>query len=182
MRLPMNTYQGEGTSREKQFQLNVIPSLVWYFFWNDNFLFCIFSEFFGTTFGKATSSHLQSNYFCTRVTFLEQLFLQSSCFFEELCFFEEINLRKKKKWLISCSYNPKETSLLNHFVALSKSLDLFTTKYERLLFLGDFNGGSESSSYETELHKTTLHFELLTWKFFRKSSFELLTGLYKILN
>ena len=171
MRLPMNTYQGEGTSREKQFQLNVIPSLVWYFFWNDNFLFCIFSEFFGTTFGKATSSHLQSNYFCTRVTFLEQLFLQSSCFFEELCFFEEINLRKKKKWLISCSYNPKETSLLNHFVALSKSLDLFTTKYERLLFLGDFNGGSESSSYETELHKTTLHFELLTWKFFQKIFF-----------
>ena len=43
-------------------------------------------------------------------------------------FFVEINLRNKKKWLISCSYNPKKSSLSNHFAALSKSLDLFTTR------------------------------------------------------
>ena len=61
-------------------------------------------------------------------------------------FFVEINLRNKKKWLISCSYNPKKTSLSNHIAALSKSLDLFTTKYEHLLFLGDFNAGMEDSS------------------------------------
>ena len=61
-------------------------------------------------------------------------------------FFVEINLRNKKKWLISCSYNSPKTSLSNHIVALSKSLDLFTTKYERLLFLGDFNAGMEDSS------------------------------------
>ena len=59
--------------------------------------------------------------------------------------FEEIDLRNKKKRLISCSYNPKKTSLSNHIAALSKSLDLFTTKYERLLFLGDFNAGMEGS-------------------------------------
>ena len=61
-------------------------------------------------------------------------------------FFVEINLRNKKKWLLSCSYNPKKTSLSNHIAELSKSLDLFTTKYERLLFLGDFNAGMEDSS------------------------------------
>ena len=58
----------------------------------------------------------------------------------------ETNLRNKKKWLISCYYNPKITSLSHHIAALSKSLDLFTTKYERLLFLGEFNAGMEASS------------------------------------
>ena len=62
-------------------------------------------------------------------------------------FFMEINLRNKT-WLINCSYNPKKTSLSNHIAALSKSLDLLTTKYERLLFLGDFNAGMEDSSIE----------------------------------
>ena len=61
-------------------------------------------------------------------------------------FFVEINLRNKKKWLINCFYNPKKSSLSNHIAALSKRLDLFTTKYERLLFLGDFIAGMEDSS------------------------------------
>ena len=54
-------------------------------------------------------------------------------------FFVEINLQNKKKWKKSCSYNPKETYLSSHIAALSKSLVLFTTKCESLLFLGDFN-------------------------------------------
>ena len=61
-------------------------------------------------------------------------------------FFVEVNLRNKKKWLISCSYNPKKTSLSNHIAVLGKSLDLFRTKCERLLFLGDFNAGMEDTS------------------------------------
>ena len=61
-------------------------------------------------------------------------------------FFVEINLQNKKTWLLSCSYNPKKTSLSNHIEALSTSLDLLTTKYERLLFLGEFNVGMEDSS------------------------------------
>ena len=61
-------------------------------------------------------------------------------------FFVEINLRSKKKWLINCSYNPSKNSLSNHIEALSKSLDIYTSKYERLLFLGDFNAGMEDSS------------------------------------
>ena len=60
--------------------------------------------------------------------------------------FFEINLRNEKKWLLSCCYNPKKTSLSNHIAELSKSLDLFTTKYEPLRFLGDFNAGMEDSS------------------------------------
>ena len=64
-------------------------------------------------------------------------------------FFVEINLRNKKKSLLSCSYNPKKTSLSNHIVELSKSLDLFTTKYELLLFLDDFSMGMENSSIKT---------------------------------
>ena len=51
-----------------------------------------------------------------------------------------------KKWLISFSYNPKKTSLSNHIAALIRSLDLSTTKYEDLYFLGDFNAGMEDSS------------------------------------
>ena len=44
-------------------------------------------------------------------------------------FIVEKNLRNKKKWLLSCSCNPKKTFLSNHIAELSKSLDLFTTKY-----------------------------------------------------
>ena len=48
--------------------------------------------------------------------------------------------------MLSCSYNPKKTSLSNHIAELSKSLDLFTTIGECLLFLGDFNVAMENSS------------------------------------
>ena len=61
-------------------------------------------------------------------------------------FFVEIKLQNKKKWLLSCSFNPKKTSLSNLIAELSKSFDLFTAKYERLLFLGDFNAGIEDVS------------------------------------
>ena len=58
----------------------------------------------------------------------------------------EINLRNKKKWLISYSYNLQKSSSSNHVAVLSKSLDLFSNKYERLLFLCDFNAGIEDLS------------------------------------
>ena len=48
--------------------------------------------------------------------------------------------------MLSCSYNPNKTSLSNHIAALSTSLDLFITKYEHLVFLGDFNYGMEDTS------------------------------------
>ena len=45
-------------------------------------------------------------------------------------FFVEINLRKKKKWQLSCSYNPTKMQISNHLAELSKSTDLYLTKYE----------------------------------------------------
>ena len=41
-------------------------------------------------------------------------------------FFIEINLRKKR-WLISCSYNPKKALIANHMTVLSKNIDIYTT-------------------------------------------------------
>ena len=60
--------------------------------------------------------------------------------------FVEINLRNKKKWLLSCSCNPKKALISNHLAELSKSADLRLTKYGQLLFLGDFNARVEDSS------------------------------------
>ena len=36
----------------------------------------------------------------------------------------EINLRGNKKWLLSCSYNPKKVQISNHLAELNKSTDL----------------------------------------------------------
>ena len=60
-------------------------------------------------------------------------------------FFVEINLHNKKKWLISCSYDPKRPSIANHLSTLSKCADIYTSKYENLIFLGDFNAGVEDT-------------------------------------
>ena len=60
-------------------------------------------------------------------------------------FFVEINLRKKKNWLLSCSYNPTKMQISNHFAELSKTTALDLTKYDQLLFLRDFNPGVEDS-------------------------------------
>ena len=61
-------------------------------------------------------------------------------------FFVEINLVNKKKWLLSCSYNPKKALISNHLAELSKTTDLYPTKSVQLLFLGDFNVEVEDSS------------------------------------
>ena len=61
-------------------------------------------------------------------------------------FFVEINLRNMKKWLLSCSYNPKRAQISNHLAEISKITDLYLTKYDQLFFLGDFNAGLEDTS------------------------------------
>ena len=53
-------------------------------------------------------------------------------------FFVELNLRNDK-WLINCSYNPHKNLIDNHLDALSKYLDLYSSEYEKVLPLGDFN-------------------------------------------
>ena len=46
--------------------------------------------------------------------------------------FVEINLRNKKKWILSCSYNPTKMQISNHLAELSKGTDLYLTKYNNL--------------------------------------------------
>ena len=53
-------------------------------------------------------------------------------------FFAEIILYKKK-WLISCSYNLNKNNIKNHLETISKALDAFSTKYENIILLGNFN-------------------------------------------
>ena len=70
-------------------------------------------------------------------------------------FFVEINLHNKKKWLISCSYNPKRASIANHLSTLSKCTDIYTAKYGNLIFLGDFNAGVEDTDIKIFVVVTT---------------------------
>ena len=53
-------------------------------------------------------------------------------------FFVEINWRKKK-WLLSCSYNPTRKNIVNHVRNISTGLDQFSATYDKLILLGDFN-------------------------------------------
>ena len=57
-------------------------------------------------------------------------------------FYVELNLCNEK-WLINCSYNPNKFMIYNHLDPLSTYLDLHSTRYEKILILGDFNVGIE---------------------------------------
>ena len=61
-------------------------------------------------------------------------------------FIVEISLQNKKNWRLCCSYNPKKDLITQHLYALSKSIDVFTSKYDSLLFSGDFNTVVEDTS------------------------------------
>ena len=52
----------------------------------------------------------------------------------------ELNLRNEK-YLINCSYNPHKTMIKNHLAKLSNFLDLHSSKYKKMLILGNFNIG-----------------------------------------
>ena len=54
-------------------------------------------------------------------------------------FYAEIILHKKR-WLINCSYNPHK-NICRHLEVLTKTLDSYYSKYENVIFLGDFNAG-----------------------------------------
>ena len=53
-------------------------------------------------------------------------------------FFVEINLRKKRR-LLSCSYNPTWENIVNRVKNISTGLDQFSATYDNLILLGDFN-------------------------------------------
>ena len=52
--------------------------------------------------------------------------------------FIEINLRKKK-WLLSCSYNPHRSKIVNHLNEIGRHLDSYSSKYDNYILMGDFN-------------------------------------------
>ena len=58
-------------------------------------------------------------------------------------FYVEINL--KQKWLICCSCNPNKHNISKHFEVLSKSIDLFSSNYENIFLMGDFNAGLDNA-------------------------------------
>ena len=60
-------------------------------------------------------------------------------------FYVEINLRKQK-WLICCSYNPNRHNISKHVDALRNIIDLFSSNYENVLLMGDFNAGSDNAA------------------------------------
>ena len=52
--------------------------------------------------------------------------------------FLELNLRKRK-WLICCSYDAHKSSTVRHTKIIRNYLDSYSSKYENLILLGDFN-------------------------------------------
>ena len=61
--------------------------------------------------------------------------------------FIEINLRKKK-WLLSVSYNPHKALIGKHLQAVGKNLDLCSGRYENVIIMGDFNAEPTESAME----------------------------------
>ena len=53
-------------------------------------------------------------------------------------FYVELNLRNNK-WLINCSYNPHKSLIGKDLDAVSKTLDLHSSTYNKIILLGDFN-------------------------------------------
>ena len=59
-------------------------------------------------------------------------------------FYVEINLRKKK-WLLCCFYNPNKSNIQFHLENLTKGLALYSSNYENLIILEDFNLSIDNS-------------------------------------
>ena len=59
-------------------------------------------------------------------------------------FYVELNLRNSK-WLVNCSCNPHRNNISAHLDRLSKSPDVFSLNYDKLLLLGDFNVGVDEN-------------------------------------
>ena len=53
-------------------------------------------------------------------------------------FYEKLNLHNEK-YLLNCSYNTHKTMISNDLATLEKLLNLHSSKYEKILILGNFN-------------------------------------------
>ena len=62
----------------------------------------------------------------------------------ESCYHVEVIL-KKTKWLINFSYNPTKINISSHLESLSQNFDLYTSKFENILVIGDINISMEDN-------------------------------------
>ena len=62
-------------------------------------------------------------------------------------FFVKINLRSRK-WLLSCSYNPKTNLIADHLHCIGRETDLYLSKYDNFIVLGDLNTEVSNSFME----------------------------------
>ena len=69
--------------------------------------------------------------------------------------FIELNFRKKK-WLLSCSYNPNKNTITDHLEILRRNLDLYSAHYENLIIIGDFNTDINQSYMKSFCESYTL--------------------------
>ena len=67
----------------------------------------------------------------------------------------ELNFRKKK-WLLSCSYNPNFKTIADHLEILRRNLDLYSVQYENLILITDFNTDINHSCMKTFCESYTL--------------------------
>ena len=61
-------------------------------------------------------------------------------------FFAEVNLRKKK-WVLCYSYNPKKPLISEQFDEIGKNLDLFLSKYDNFMLMGDLNAEPTDAAF-----------------------------------
>ena len=52
--------------------------------------------------------------------------------------FVEINLISRK-WLLSCSFNPKTNLIALHLHCIGRGIDFYSSKYDNFVVLGDLN-------------------------------------------
>ena len=54
--------------------------------------------------------------------------------------------KKRKKWLLCCSYNSYKSDIANHLIRVCETLDKLNATYDNLILLGNFNAkaGEES--------------------------------------
>ena len=69
--------------------------------------------------------------------------------------FFELNFCKKK-WLLSCSYNPKFNTITDHLEILRRNVDLYSVQYENLILIGDFITDINHSCMKTFCESYTL--------------------------
>ena len=61
----------------------------------------------------------------------------------------------KSKWIVNGSYNPHKISISNTLLAISDSLNLYSSTYNKIVILGDFNLGTEDNHIRFFVEVTT---------------------------